>query len=220
MNIHMLGQLIQWVAVDKSATTPRGTTRRCVRSRPSAPRADRRAARAGSSRTAGPGPACGRWPQQRESRRRPCTRATAARRGWLSLVDAPTRGRRERLLERAAAGQRRPGGPAGGAGRLRPPAVRARRRRAAGDHRGPPPGARPRRGVRRGPQSWRAGTARLFARWPASAWRRGMGMPRALDIYAVLCSIETYDVATRERGWSPARVERWWQQTLVELLLA
>ena len=28
------------------------------------------------------------------------------------------------------------------------------------------------------------------------------------------------DIATREGGWSPARVERWWCETLVGLLLA
>jgi AcrR family transcriptional regulator len=60
----------------------------------------------------------------------------------------------------------------------------------------------------------------VFAAWPAAAWREGIGVKRALDVYAVLCSIESYDIATLERGWSPARVERWWHQTLVELLLA
>ena len=60
----------------------------------------------------------------------------------------------------------------------------------------------------------------VFATWPRSAWHPGVGVQRGLDIYAVICSIETYDIATRERGWSPARVERWWLQTLVSLLLA
>ena len=61
---------------------------------------------------------------------------------------------------------------------------------------------------------------RVFTSWPASAWREGMTPRRALDVYAVLCSFETYDIAVRERGWSPARVERWWRSTLVEQLLA
>jgi hypothetical protein len=36
----------------------------------------------------------------------------------------------------------------------------------------------------------------------------------------MVCSIQTFDVATRERGWSPDEVERWWLATLSELLLA
>ena len=64
------------------------------------------------------------------------------------------------------------------------------------------------------------GRRHLFGSWPKSVWRAGMGVQRALDTYAVLCSLETYDIATRERGWSPARCERWWHDTLVGLLLA
>jgi AcrR family transcriptional regulator len=60
----------------------------------------------------------------------------------------------------------------------------------------------------------------IFAAWPATAWREGIGVEQALDIYAVLCSIESYDIATRERGWTPSRVERWWHQTLIDQLLA
>ena len=60
----------------------------------------------------------------------------------------------------------------------------------------------------------------IFATWPATAWREGLGVEQALDIYAVLCSIESYDIATRERGWTPVHVERWWHQTLIEQLLA
>jgi AcrR family transcriptional regulator len=60
----------------------------------------------------------------------------------------------------------------------------------------------------------------VFASWPASVWRKGVGPDEAVDVFAVLCSIETYDVATRERGWSAARLERWWFDTLRDLLLA
>jgi AcrR family transcriptional regulator len=60
----------------------------------------------------------------------------------------------------------------------------------------------------------------IFATWPATAWRKGIGVERALDIYAVLCSIESYDIATLERGWTPTRLERWWHQTLIDQLLA
>jgi AcrR family transcriptional regulator len=65
-----------------------------------------------------------------------------------------------------------------------------------------------------------SGRRQLFERWPGGVWRDGVTPKRALDVYAVLISIETYDVATRERGWSPARVERWWHETLVQQLLA
>jgi AcrR family transcriptional regulator len=60
----------------------------------------------------------------------------------------------------------------------------------------------------------------VFSTWPASALRPGLTLDRALDVYAMVCSIQTFDVATRERGWSPDEVERWWLATLSELLLA
>jgi AcrR family transcriptional regulator len=60
----------------------------------------------------------------------------------------------------------------------------------------------------------------VFGSWPASAWRKGMTLDKALDVFALFCSIDTYDVATRERGWSPDELERWWVATLSELLLA
>ncbi len=65
-----------------------------------------------------------------------------------------------------------------------------------------------------------AGRRQVFERWPAGTWRAGVTVERALDVYAVLVSIETYDIATRERGWSPARLERWWHESLVLQLLA
>lgn len=65
-----------------------------------------------------------------------------------------------------------------------------------------------------------AGRAGLFQQWPAAVWRDGLVVRKALDVYAVLVNFPAYDVATRERGWSPARTERFWHQTLVEQLLA
>jgi AcrR family transcriptional regulator len=64
------------------------------------------------------------------------------------------------------------------------------------------------------------GRRELFGSWPKSAWRRGMRPDRAVDVYAIVSSLETYDVATIERGWSPDAVERWWIDTLTGLLLA
>ena len=61
---------------------------------------------------------------------------------------------------------------------------------------------------------------RLFGSWPASAWRDGVTLDQALDVYATLCSAGTYGVAVDERGWSPQQVEEWWYATLAELLLA
>lgn len=58
-----------------------------------------------------------------------------------------------------------------------------------------------------------------FSSWPAAAWRPGMDLPTALAVYALIVSLESYDVATGERGWSPDEVEQWWFTTLVGLLL-
>jgi AcrR family transcriptional regulator len=60
---------------------------------------------------------------------------------------------------------------------------------------------------------------RAMETWPTSLWRVDMDLPRALAVYAMVVSLESYDVAVRERGWSPEDVEVWWHQALVELLL-
>jgi len=72
------------------------------------------------------------------------------------------------------------------------------------------------KGRRRGDANRR----RLFASWPSEALRDGLTLDRALDVYATVCSIQTFDIATRERGWSVDEVEQWWVATLTELLLA
>ena len=36
----------------------------------------------------------------------------------------------------------------------------------------------------------------------------------------VVVSLQSFDIATREHGWSPDEVEKWWHSTLVELLMA
>jgi len=58
-----------------------------------------------------------------------------------------------------------------------------------------------------------------FSSWPDTVWRPGMDVPTALAVYAIIVSLESYDVATGERGWSPDAVEDWWFSTLSELLL-
>ena len=61
--------------------------------------------------------------------------------------------------------------------------------------------------------------AKVFSSWPGRVWRRGVDVDRALAVYTLLVSLEAYDNATGERGWSPDEVERWWHATLVELLM-
>jgi hypothetical protein len=39
------------------------------------------------------------------------------------------------------------------------------------------------------------------------------------DIYAGLCNVDVYTTFTVERGWSPARVERWWSEAPARELL-
>jgi AcrR family transcriptional regulator len=58
-----------------------------------------------------------------------------------------------------------------------------------------------------------------FSSWSASAWRPGMDVDRAIAVYAVLVSLDSFDTATREYGWSPDEVETWWHTTLTAQLL-
>jgi AcrR family transcriptional regulator len=59
----------------------------------------------------------------------------------------------------------------------------------------------------------------VFSSWPAEVWRPGVGVERAIAVYGVLISLESFDTATAKYGWSPVDVETWWYTTLVELLL-
>lgn len=61
---------------------------------------------------------------------------------------------------------------------------------------------------------------RVFSTWPATARRAGVSIDLALDVYAMVCSIQVFDIATQERGWSADDVERWWLETLTDRLLA
>jgi len=60
----------------------------------------------------------------------------------------------------------------------------------------------------------------VFATWPGSAFRPGMTPDRSLDLVAVTVSIQTYDIATGERGWTADQTEQWWIATLSEAILA
>ena len=64
------------------------------------------------------------------------------------------------------------------------------------------------------------GRRETFSGWPASARRRGVSLQRALDAYAMVVSIQVYDIAVLERGWDPDHLERWWVESLAEQILA
>jgi AcrR family transcriptional regulator len=60
---------------------------------------------------------------------------------------------------------------------------------------------------------------KVFSSWSASAWRTGMDPERAVAVYAMVVSLESFDTATREYRWSADEVEAWWQAILAEQLL-
>lgn len=60
---------------------------------------------------------------------------------------------------------------------------------------------------------------RLFASWPSDAWRGGVDVDDALDYSAALYNADVFLLLTQERGWTPEQVERWWIETLAQLLL-
>lgn len=57
-----------------------------------------------------------------------------------------------------------------------------------------------------------------FSSWPDGVWRSGIDVERAVAIFGMIVSLDTFTTATRDYGWLPDRVEQWWDQTLVELL--
>ena len=55
---------------------------------------------------------------------------------------------------------------------------------------------------------------------PRGALRRGLGLAAAADILYTIGSPESYRSLVLDRGWTPARFERWYADTLIRLLLA
>lgn len=53
----------------------------------------------------------------------------------------------------------------------------------------------------------------------SKAFREGLTVRQAADIVFTIGSPETYQLLTADRGWSAARFERWYADTLVRLLL-
>ena len=60
---------------------------------------------------------------------------------------------------------------------------------------------------------------RVLGSWPPHAFREGMNPQLAADTYAALCNIDVYRVLAEERGRSPERIERWWLDALIRLIL-
>lgn len=60
----------------------------------------------------------------------------------------------------------------------------------------------------------------VFSSWPSAAFRRGVDVPTAVDVYAALCNIDVYTTLTVEQGWAPDRVEQWWTDALERELLS
>ncbi|MFC9438479.1 TetR/AcrR family transcriptional regulator [Nocardia sp. NPDC057030] len=60
----------------------------------------------------------------------------------------------------------------------------------------------------------------VLAAWPPHTLRPDLDLETALDIYAALCNIDVYTELTRERGWPPERVEKWWASAVIRELLA
>jgi len=58
-----------------------------------------------------------------------------------------------------------------------------------------------------------------FTAWPADTWRAGVDVGRAIAIYGIVVSLESYATATNAYRWSPDDIEQWWHATLIELLL-
>ncbi|TDC45207.1 TetR family transcriptional regulator [Actinomadura sp. KC345] len=59
----------------------------------------------------------------------------------------------------------------------------------------------------------------VFGSWPHGSLRDGLDLETAIDIYAAMCNIDTYDTFVNERRWTPDRIERWWRKALPRELL-
>ena len=60
---------------------------------------------------------------------------------------------------------------------------------------------------------------RVYGSWPAHVWRDGVTLEDALDTAAALLTVDVFLELTQVRGWSSDRVQAWWADTLVRLLL-
>ena len=60
---------------------------------------------------------------------------------------------------------------------------------------------------------------RVFSGWPRAAYREGTDAHVAADTFAALCNVDVFRLLSEERGWSPDRIQHWWHDSLVRLLL-
>ncbi|MDF8263804.1 TetR/AcrR family transcriptional regulator [Luteipulveratus flavus] len=60
----------------------------------------------------------------------------------------------------------------------------------------------------------------VFSSWPTQVRRAGIDVERAVAIFALVVSLDSFGSATRDYGWSADEVEEWWYATLSGLLLA
>jgi AcrR family transcriptional regulator len=86
---------------------------------------------------------------------------------------------------------------------------------AEGSRQHPELGAAFAEGRRRGDSQRRT----VFSSWPAEVWRTGVDVERAVAVYAIVVSLDSFGTATRDYGWSPGDVEEWWHEVLSSLLL-
>jgi AcrR family transcriptional regulator len=60
---------------------------------------------------------------------------------------------------------------------------------------------------------------KVFTSWSTDTWRPDVDVGKALAVYGVIVSLESFDTATGDYGWSGDEVEAWWGTTLTGLLL-
>jgi AcrR family transcriptional regulator len=60
---------------------------------------------------------------------------------------------------------------------------------------------------------------RVLSTWAPGAFRDGVDPQLAADTYAALCNIDVYRVLADERGWPSGRIEQWWRDSLIRLIL-
>lgn len=58
---------------------------------------------------------------------------------------------------------------------------------------------------------------RVFGSWPAGVL--AIDVPTACDLYGGLCNVDVWTNLLEERGWSPDRIEQWWNDSLTRQLL-
>ena len=60
----------------------------------------------------------------------------------------------------------------------------------------------------------------VFHSWTPDTLAPSLTPNTALDTYAAICNIHTYNTLHHERSYTPARIQAWWTRTLTQLLLA